>query len=315
MNPVEPEHPREEGASTSNTGRIFRDDARFALGRINIFQYTVVGVFLFLLVSFFILQVWDHEANSELAERNRVRTVPVLAPRGKILDRDGRVIVDNHSSFTAMLSQETLKQEHLAPIAQALGLDLDDLRASVTKYAKGPRYVPIPLKSELTPSEIAFIESHRDPQSFPELEIIEAQKRLYPRDGLAAHVVGYVGQVSENELNTAEFAKYQRGDTVGKFGLEREYNDTLTGVDGQRRVVVDVTGREHEVLESQEGSTGAEPATDYRSGFAGSGGTGDGRPAWSRDRDRSAHRRSAGDGEPAGLRSEYFRTFAQGGLG
>lgn len=248
MNPVEPQHPKEEGASSSHSGRMFRDDARFALARITAFQYAVVGVFAFLLLGFFVLQVWDHEANSELAERNRIKTVPVPAPRGKFLDREGRIIVDNHSSFKAILSQENLKQEHLAPIAQALGLDLDDLRASVAKAAKGPKYQPITLKSELTPGEIAFIESHRDPLSFPELDIIEAQKRLYPRDGFAAHVVGYVGEVSENELNTAEFAKYQRGDSVGKFGLEREYNDVLTGVDGQRRVVVDVSGREREVL-------------------------------------------------------------------
>jgi penicillin-binding protein 2 len=79
---------------------------------------------------------------------------------------------------------------------------------------------------------------------------------LYPRDGLAAHILGYVSQVSETELNTAEFAKYSQGDTVGKFGLERQYNDVLTGVDGQRRVVVDVVGREREVLESKEAIPG-----------------------------------------------------------
>ena len=166
------------------------------------------------------------------------------------------VIVDNHSSFTAMLSQETLKPEHLEPIAQALGLDLAELQATVAKYAKGPKYVPIPLKTELTPAELSFIESHQDPNTFPELEIVEAQKRLYPRDGLAAHILGYVGQVSDTELNTAEFAKYSQGDTVGKFGLERQYNDQLTGVDGQRRVVVDVVGREREVLESKEAIPG-----------------------------------------------------------
>ena len=73
------------------------------------FQYVAVVIFAGLLVGFWILQVYDHEANSELAERNRIKTVPVPAPRGKLLDREGRVIVDNHSSFTAMLSQETLK--------------------------------------------------------------------------------------------------------------------------------------------------------------------------------------------------------------
>ncbi len=253
---IEPEHPKEEGSSSSHSGRIFRDDARFALGRITGFQYVIVAVFLFLLSGFFYLQVYNHERNSELAERNRIKTVPVPAPRGKILDREGRVIVDNHSSFRVMLSQETLKLEHLAPIAQGLNLDLTELQASVARYAKGPKYVPIPIKTELTPADLAFVESHRDPDTFPELEVLEAQKRLYPRDNVAAHVLGYVGQVSEAELNTAEFAKYSQGDMVGKFGLERQYNDQLTGVDGQRRVVVDVSQREREVLESQEAIPG-----------------------------------------------------------
>ncbi len=256
MNPFEPQVPKEEHQAPSNTGRMFRDDARFALARITAFQYIVVAGFVFLLIGFWMLQVYDHDLNSELAERNRIKTVPVPAPRGKILDRDGRIIVDNHSSFTAMLSQENLKPEHLAPIAQALGLDLGELQAAVTKYARGPKYVPIPIKNELTAAELSFIESHQDPNSFPELEIVEAQKRLYPRDGMAAHILGYVSQVSETELNTAEFAKYSQGDTVGKFGLERQYNDVLTGVDGQRRVVVDVVGREREILESKEAVPG-----------------------------------------------------------
>ena len=257
---IEPEHPKEEGSSTSYTGsfsgRLFRDDTRFALGRIAVFQYAIVGIFLFLLTGFWFLQVYNHEVNSELAERNRIKTVPVPAPRGKILDRDNRVIVDNHSSFTVVLSQETLKLEHLAPIAQALNLDLAELQSTVAKFAKGPQYVPIPIKTELTPADLAFVASHRDPDTFPELEILEAQKRLYPRDNVAAHVLGYVSQVSETELNSAEFAKYSQGDMVGKFGLERQYNELLTGIDGQRRVVVDVTGKEREVLESQEAKPG-----------------------------------------------------------
>ncbi len=104
----------------------------------------------------------------------------------------------------------------------------------------------MPIKQELTPGELAFVESHRDPDTFPELELVQNQRRLYPRNGLAAHVIGYVGEVSEQELNTSEFAKYSQGDIVGKFGLERQYNDMLMGVDGQRRVVVDSLGREHQ---------------------------------------------------------------------
>jgi penicillin-binding protein 2 len=239
-----------------SSSRLFRDDTKFALGRIAVFQYTAVGVFLFLISGFWILQIRDHEANSTLAERNRIKTVPLLAPRGKILDRDGRVIVDNQPAFVVQLTQENLKPEHLAPIAEGLHLDLDELKSTVRRYAAGKRYSPIPIKRDLSPAELTFIESHRDPGTFPELELVQEPRRLYPQDGLAAHVIGYVGEVSEQELNTSDFASYSQGDLVGKSGLERQYNEILKGVDGQRRVVVDVAGREHEVLESAEATPG-----------------------------------------------------------
>src|SRR5579871_317465 len=249
---VEPERPH----VSQDSGRLFQDDTKFALGRIAIFQYLVVGIFVFLICGFWLLQVRDREANSELAERNRIKTVPVLAPRGKILDRDGRVIVDNHSAFTVMLTRENLKLEHLEAIAQGLHLDLDDLRGRVRRYDSRPKYVPVPIKQELTPGELAFVESHRDPETFPELELVQDQRRLYPQNGLAAHVIGYVGEVSEQELNSTDFAKYSQGEIVGKSGLERQYNDSLMGVDGQRRVVVDSVGREREVLENEEATAG-----------------------------------------------------------
>ncbi len=235
---------------------ILRDNTRFALSRIAVFQYLSVGIFLFLMSGFWVLQVRDHEANSELAERNSIRTVPLLAPRGKILDRDGRVIVDNHSAFELRLTRENLKPEHIPYIAQGLHLDPEDILARLKRFQSQPKYVPIPIKQELTQAELAFVESHRDADTFPEMELIPNQQRLYPHGGLAAHVIGYVGEVSEQELNTAEFAKYSQGELVGKFGLERQYNDVLMGIDGERRVVVDSVGRERQVLESKEATPG-----------------------------------------------------------
>jgi penicillin-binding protein 2 len=251
LTPVESERENPEAP-----GRLFKDDTRFALGRIAVFQYLAVVVFLFLISGFWILQVRDHEANSELAERNRVKTVPLLAPRGKILDRDGRVIVDSHSAFTVMLARENLKPEHIDAIAVGLHLDPEEIRAKLKRFNSRPKYVPMMIKQELSQGELSFVESHSDPQTFPELLLIQNQRRLYPRNGLAAHVIGYVGEVSEQELNTSEFAKYSQGDLVGKFGLERQYNDILIGVDGQKRQVVDSVGRERQVLEDKEPTPG-----------------------------------------------------------
>jgi penicillin-binding protein 2 len=252
MIPLDPERARPE----TSTSRLLHDDTHFALGRIAVFQYVAVAIFLLLISGFWILQIRDHEANNVLAERNRIKTVPIPAPRGKILDRDGRVIVDNQPSATLMLTPENLKMEHLEPIAKGLHLDLDELRAKVKRYLAGRKFAPIPIKDELSPAELTFVESHRDPGTFPEMEVVKSPRRLYPKDGLAAHVIGYVGEVSEQELNSIDFAKYSQGDRVGKFGIERQYNDILTGVAGERRVVVDVGMREREVLDDKEPTPG-----------------------------------------------------------
>ena len=100
----------------------------------------MVGIFLFLITGFWDLQIRNPELYQERAERNRIKTIPVLAPRGKILDRDGRVIVDNHSSFSLLLSRENLKMEHLKPIAEGLNLDYDELVARVRRFqSRGAR--------------------------------------------------------------------------------------------------------------------------------------------------------------------------------
>ena len=179
---------------------VLRDDPKFASEKIAFFQYGIVGVFVFLIAGFWNLQVRNPDIYSERAESNRIKSVPIVAPRGKILDRDGRVIVDNHSSYSVLLSRENLKTEHLRPIADGLHLDYNDLEARVNRFKSHPKYEPIVIKGELTPAELAFVEAHRDPEFFPEMEVFHAQKRLYPQNQLAAHLVGYTGEISEKEL-------------------------------------------------------------------------------------------------------------------
>ena len=221
-----------------------------------VFQYSAVGIFFILISGFWQLQVQQEETYSEAAERNSVKSLPILAPRGKILDRDGRVIVDNHSSWTLILSRETLKQEHLPAIAEGLNLDLTDLNARLARYHGRPKFEPLILKEELSQADLAFVEAHRDSGFFPEMELIRAQRRLYPQNGMAAHVVGYTGEISDSELDAPEYANEIPGSVIGKFGLERRYNDQLKGIDGQRQVKVDNLGREREVLESKEATPG-----------------------------------------------------------
>jgi penicillin-binding protein 2 len=230
---------------------VFRDDPKVSSAKMAVFQYFSVGIFFVLISGFWQLQIQQQESYSFQAERNSVKSLPILAPRGKILDRDGRVIVDNHSSWTLILSRETLKPQHLPEIAQGLHLDLSDLNAKLYRYRSRPKYETMVLKEELTPAELAFVEAHRDPSFFPELELIRAQKRLYPQNGLAAHVIGYTGEISDSELDSPDYANEEPGSVIGKFGLERKYNDVLRGIDGSRQVKVDNLGREREILENK----------------------------------------------------------------
>ena len=239
--PVEPS----PGVKVSEQPRL-RDDTRFAAPKIAIFQYAAVAIFLFLISGFWKLQIQNPQFYDERAQQNSIKSVPILAPRGRILDLDGRVIVDNHSSFSLILARESVKEEHLKPIAQGLNLDYKDLLARYRRFRSQPKYVPIVIKEELTPGDLAFVDSHKE--FFPELVLIQAQRRLYPQNGMLAHVIGYTGEISEDELDSPEFAKYDPGDVIGKFGIEREYNDSLMGVDGQRQVVVDNRGQVRQVI-------------------------------------------------------------------
>ena len=129
-----------------------------------------------------------------------MRKVPILAPRGRLLDREGRLIVDNYPSITAFLVHEQGRDldTDLPAVAHSLNMSVDQIQAQIKKYGISSKYQPIPLKQDITPDEQEYIEAHRD--DLPEIELINEQRRLYPKDGFAAHLIGYVGEVSENDL-------------------------------------------------------------------------------------------------------------------
>jgi len=220
--------------------------------KLAVVQYGILFMMLALAAGLWRLQVLGAENYSQLAEQNRVRKVPVMAARGKLFDREGRLLVDNYPSVSCFLVREMGHNvdADLPLIAQGLNLDLDQLRATLHRYRLAPGYQPIPIKQDITADEEAFIESHRN--ELPELETIDEQRRLYPRDGFASHLIGYVGEVSEEDLNNnPHFAYYEPGDVVGKAGVEETYDQLLRGQDGSRDVLVDSHGREVGFLRTQ----------------------------------------------------------------
>ena len=223
---------------------MFGREEKVSAIRLTAAQYIILGVFLILAYGLWRLQVMRSDEYAMLAEKNRVRNVPILAPRGKILDREGRVIVDNYPSFSALLLRDSSRDLNADAdlIAQGLHLNSDEVRQRIRRFASMPQYQPIFLKEDITPDELAFIESHKN--ELPELETIMSHRRLYPRNGFMAHLVGYVGEVTEDMLNQQQFELYNPGDVVGVSGVEKQYNNILMGKNGSRRAIVDSRGRE-----------------------------------------------------------------------
>jgi penicillin-binding protein 2 len=223
---------------------MFGRDEKVSGIRLTAAQYIILAIFLVLAYGLWRLQVMQSDYYSLAAEKNRIRNVPVLAPRGKILDRYGRTIVDNYPSFSALLMRDSMRD--LAAdadlIGQGLHLDPNDVRARIRRFASLPQYQPIFLKEDITPDELQFIEAHKN--ELPELDTIMVHRRLYPRNGFMAHLIGYVGEVSEDMLNQPQFELYNAGDVVGISGVERQYNTLLMGQNGSRQALVDSHGRE-----------------------------------------------------------------------
>jgi penicillin-binding protein 2 len=221
-------------------------DEKIPQTKFSVVQYVILAVFIFLAYGLWTLQVRKSEEYVTRSEQNRIKEVPILAPRGKIYDRDGQLIVDNYPSFSALLLRDQMRDLNAdaQKIADGLHLPVADVLEKVrrSRLAGKAAYEPIIIKDDITPDERAFIESHRD--EFPELETLMIHRRLYPKDGFMAHLIGYVGEVSEDMLNSPKFELYERGDIVGQSGVELQYNDLLMGKDGSRRVLVNSKGKE-----------------------------------------------------------------------
>ena len=141
-------------------------------GKLHIAQYIVALVLVILSIGLWRLEVVGADNFRALAEANRIRKVPIMAPRGRLFDREGRLLVDNYPSVSCYLLREQIKDLNadLPMIASGLHLTIDQIEATLKKFQTAPKYQPIPLKQDITPDEQAFIEAHRN--ELPELETL-----------------------------------------------------------------------------------------------------------------------------------------------
>ncbi len=230
----------------------FEDTSQNLRARLRFIQITVLMMLTLLGVRLYVLQVVRGERYGEIAENQRRRRLPIPAPRGVIFDRENRIIVDSRPTYNVILSREDVKGKTLVsltgPLAEGLAVDADILRERFEQVT--PAFESILVKQDATPGDIAWVEAHN--LEFPELRVEQQPQRRYPPNGMLAHVLGYVGEISPEQLKQQSYKDkgLKPGDIIGLSGIEQIYDDYLRGRDGYREVVVDSRGRIQDEIET-----------------------------------------------------------------
>ena len=229
--------------------RIY-EDLRGLQGRLAIIQWVMVGLMGLLTVNFWQLQVLRGKYYRNLAENNRIRPVPIPAPRGLVFDRNGRVLVDNRPSFNIVLTTEQTDdvERSVRRLSGLVQVELAEIREKLSQK-KGPQFRAVVVKADASEQDVATVEARRLEQ--PEASVDPVPLRAYPLGQGAAHVLGRVGEITERQLASEAYAGIEAGVTVGQAGVEAEHNRLLMGKDGLRRVVVNSRGVEVAEAERQ----------------------------------------------------------------
>lgn len=214
------------------------------IGTIQIVAFLLLGI---LGVRLYYLQVVKGEHYAERAENQRIRHIPIPAPRGVIFDRNGKILVDSRPTWNVVLSNEPIKKidvtSRVEDYAAGLNLEPGFVVERLDLIKKQNDFETMVLKENATIQDIAWVESHS--LEFPELRIENQPQRFYPHGTELAHVLGYVGEISPKQLESDEWKDkgLKPGDIIGKGGLEQYYDEYLRGKPGYRKVIVDSRGR------------------------------------------------------------------------
>lgn len=198
---------------------------------------------VFLLLNFWKIQVLDHKKYWEQSEANRMRKIVLPSQRGLIKDRGETILADNKASFKVSIIRENCEDydKSCRKISRLLKIEEDVLKERIKRYESFPLFKPIVIKENLSFEEVAVIEARK--LEFPELFLQAEPKRFYPFGSLAAHALGYIQELSGEEVKNGLYQQRRLGDLIGKTGVEKVYEATLVGTDGEALEIVDSMGR------------------------------------------------------------------------
>ena len=226
--------------------------------RLNLFRFPVLFIFFILAARLWQLQIIQGADYTVKAERNRIRTIELFAPRGTISDRSNTPLVENRPSFDVLLYREAMKDKvaTIRFLVEKLSMKSEDIEARLRRSKGSGLYRPILIKEDAGMEDISVVEAHR--RDHPEIQLGPEPRRLYRYGKLAAHLIGYVSEISEQELAERTFPGGTSRSLVGRTGVERTYNQLLVGKDGERQVLVDSVGREVGPVSETESVIGGE---------------------------------------------------------
>ncbi|TKB92421.1 MAG: penicillin-binding protein 2 [Nitrospira sp.] len=219
----------------------------------------ILRVGLLLVVALLGLQLWNLQIREgpyyrDLSENNRTRSVIMEPARGLIYDRNGVLLANNVPSFTLYVSLEDVKDRDqlIDQLSSLLGLDEALVRKKLT--ARGSKQLPRKVKDRLTLREATLIESHR--LDLPGVMVQVESQRNYPGGTTASHLLGYVGEVSPEQLEKPEFSELHQGSVVGQYGVEKFFDRLMRGQAGQKSIEVDAIGHEKRTVVVEQAHAG-----------------------------------------------------------
>ncbi len=209
----------------------------------------LVGIFVFLAFVFWNIQVLKNQHYLTLAMQNMVREVELKAPRGLVKDRNGIVISDNKLDFSLFLIREGVEdmEKTISFASAAVNMEPEEVKKVIERYRQFPLSYAIPLKKNLTLGSVVYIKSRSD--IHPEFDIDVAPTRAYPLQEECSHILGYISEITVDELKMSRAEGYKAGDVIGRSGIEQQYEDYLRGKKGSRIVVKDNLGTVQQVLQ------------------------------------------------------------------
>jgi penicillin-binding protein 2 len=216
----------------------------------------IVVAFSLIFSRLWYLQILNGEYFKGLSENNRVRIQEIAAPRGTLFDRNGVPLVDSFPSFdVSIYRQDVPDMEALIPVlSRVLSLDPLRLRARLEGARGIPPHQPLKIKTDISRGELAAVETRR--MDLPGVVVDVVIRRNYPHKNLASHLIGYLGEISEQELAREEFVNHKLGYLVGKYGVEQKFELELMGESGGRQIEVNALGQKIRVLGQVEPSPG-----------------------------------------------------------